>query len=82
MPSPSDAVLPFDPMDFLASARHYLPTRLYSVYPHPVQDPSEKRKYADKQVYRNLAICVHIFNTISRNADVPRALVKDMYTKS
>ena len=33
-------------MDFLlTSAPHYLPSRLYSVYPHPAQDPSEKRKY-------------------------------------
>ena len=45
-PSPSDAVLSFGPMDFmLTSAPHYLPTRLYSVFPHPAQDPSEKRKY-------------------------------------
>lgn len=69
VPSPSDAVLSFGPMDFLlTSAPHYLPSRLYSVYPHPAQDPSEKRKY--------------IIMLTSRNADVPRALVRDMYTKS
>ncbi|KAI0263597.1 actin-like ATPase domain-containing protein [Gloeopeniophorella convolvens] len=69
VPSPSDAVLSFGPMDFLlTSAPHYLPSRLYSVYPHPAQDPSEKRKY--------------IVMLTSRNADVPRALVRDMYTKS
>jgi hypothetical protein len=46
VPSPSDAILSFGPMDFLlTSAPHYLSSRLYSVYPHPAQDPSEKRKY-------------------------------------
>ncbi|KAH9995286.1 hypothetical protein BJV77DRAFT_991732 [Russula vinacea] len=69
VPSPSDAILSFGPMDFLlTSAPHYLPNRLYSVFPHPAQDPSEKRKY--------------ISMLTSRNADVPRALVRDMYTKS
>ncbi|KAH9966997.1 actin-like ATPase domain-containing protein [Russula compacta] len=69
VPSPSDAILSFGPMDFLlTSAPHYLPSRLYSVFPHPAQDPSEKRKY--------------ISVLTSRNADVPRALVRDMYTKS
>ncbi|KAI0065084.1 actin-like ATPase domain-containing protein [Artomyces pyxidatus] len=68
-PSPSDAVLSFGPMDFLlTSAPHYLPTRLYNVFPHPAQDLSEKRRY--------------IVMLTSRNADVPRALVRDMYTKS
>ncbi|THH15411.1 hypothetical protein EW146_g5050 [Bondarzewia mesenterica] len=68
-PSPSDAVLSFGPMDFLlTSAPHYLPTRLYNVFPHPAQDPNEKRRY--------------IVMLTSRNADVPRALVRDMYTKS
>ncbi|KAI0274168.1 hypothetical protein BGY98DRAFT_1108473 [Russula aff. rugulosa BPL654] len=69
VPSPSDAILSFGPMDFLlTSAPHYLSSRLYSVFPHPAQDPSEKRKY--------------ISMLTSRNADVPRALVRDMYTKS
>ncbi|KAI0315947.1 actin-like ATPase domain-containing protein [Amylostereum chailletii] len=68
-PSPSDAVISFGPMDFLlTSAPHYLPTRLYNVFPHPAQDQNEKRKY--------------IVMLTSRNADVPRALVRDMYTKS
>lgn len=68
-PSPSDAVLSFGPMDsLLTPAAHYLPTRLYSLFPHPAQEVGEKRKY--------IAVLT------SRNADVPRALVRDMYTKS
>ncbi|KAJ6495910.1 D-xylulose kinase [Mycena vulgaris] len=68
-PAPSDAVLQFGPMDVMMSpAQHYIPTRLYSLYPHPAQDPSEKRRY--------IAVLTN------RNADVPRALVRDMYTKS
>ncbi|KAJ7641793.1 hypothetical protein FB45DRAFT_361864 [Roridomyces roridus] len=68
-PGPSDAVVQFGPVDsLLAPAAHYLPTRLYSLYPHPAQDPGEKRRY--------IAVLT------SRNADVPRALVRDMYTKS
>ncbi|KAL0948450.1 hypothetical protein HGRIS_011023 [Hohenbuehelia grisea] len=68
-PSPSDAVLSFGPMDMLLTpAQHYIPTRLYNLYPHPAQDPGEKRRY--------IAVLT------CRNADVPRALVRDMYTKS
>ncbi|KAJ7102736.1 hypothetical protein C8R44DRAFT_945498 [Mycena epipterygia] len=68
-PAPSDAVLQFGPMDVMMSpAQHYIPTRLYSLFPHPAQDPSEKRRY--------IAVLTN------RNADVPRALVRDMYTKS
>ncbi|KAL6306539.1 actin-like ATPase domain-containing protein [Sparassis latifolia] len=68
-PSPSDAVLSFGPMDvMLAPAAQYLPTRLYSLLPHPAQDASERRRY--------------VVMLTSRNADVPRALVRDMYTKS
>lgn len=68
-PLPSDAVLQLGPMDFLmAPATSYQPSRLYSLYPHPAQDPTEKRRY--------------IVALTSRNADVPRALVRDMYTKS
>ncbi|KAF8641637.1 hypothetical protein AX16_009863 [Volvariella volvacea WC 439] len=68
-PSPNDAVLSFGPMDMLMTpAQHYIPTRLYNLYPHPAQDSGEKRRY--------IAIIA------SRNADVPRALVRDMYTKS
>lgn len=69
VPSPSDAVLAFGPMDqLMTTAQHYVPTRLYNMYPHPAQDPSDKRKY--------------VLTLTSRNADVPRALVRDMYTKS
>ncbi|KAI0643402.1 actin-like ATPase domain-containing protein [Trametes meyenii] len=68
-PSPSDAVLAFGPMDvMMAPAANYIPTRLYNLFPHPAQDASEKRRY--------------IVMLTSRNADVPRALVRDMYTKS
>ncbi|KAF8063231.1 hypothetical protein FPV67DRAFT_1505659 [Lyophyllum atratum] len=69
LPSQNDAVLSFGPMDVLLTpAQHYIPTRLYNLFPHPAQDPGEKRKY--------------IAMLSSRNADVPRALVRDMYTKS
>ncbi|KAF5376425.1 hypothetical protein D9615_008630 [Tricholomella constricta] len=69
LPSPNDAVLSFGPMDTLMTpAQHYLPTRLYNLFPHPAQDAGEKRKY--------------IAVLSSRNADVARALVRDMYTKS
>ncbi|KAF8968470.1 D-xylulose kinase [Flammula alnicola] len=69
LPSPGDAVISFGPMDtLLAPAQHYIPTRLYNLFPHPAQDTNEKRKY--------IAVLT------SRNADVPRALVRDMYTKS
>ncbi|KAL0061327.1 hypothetical protein AAF712_011844 [Marasmius tenuissimus] len=68
-PSPSDAVLSFGPMDsLLTPVASYVPTRLYNLFPHPAQEPGEKRKY--------IAVLT------SRNADVPRALVRDMYTKS
>ncbi|KAF8344616.1 hypothetical protein F5887DRAFT_969877, partial [Amanita rubescens] len=68
-PSPNDAVLSFGPMDILMIPAHqYIPTRLYKLYPHPVQESGEKRRY--------------ISVISSRNADVPRALVRDMYTKS
>ncbi|KIJ19576.1 xylulokinase [Paxillus involutus ATCC 200175] len=68
-PSPGDAVLSFGPMDtLLTPAQHYIPTRLYNLFPHPAQDTGEKRRY--------------IAMLTSRNADVPRALVRDMYTKS
>ena len=73
-------------MDFLlASAPHYLSNRLYSVYPHPAQDPSEKRKYISMLTSRYAVDCSTYSlspYTSHRNADVPRALVRDMYTKS
>ncbi|KAF9484591.1 D-xylulose kinase [Pholiota conissans] len=69
LPSLGDAIFSFGPMDtLLAPAQHYIPTRLYNLLPHPAQDTNEKRKY--------IAVLT------SRNADVPRALVRDMYTKS
>ncbi|KAH8801857.1 hypothetical protein DL96DRAFT_1634571 [Flagelloscypha sp. PMI_526] len=72
VPSGGDAVLAFGPMDLLLTpALHWIPTRLYTLFPHPAQDVREeggKRRY----------ICV----LSSRNADIPRALVRDMYTKS
>ncbi|KAI5118736.1 hypothetical protein M0805_000065 [Coniferiporia weirii] len=68
-PSPTDAVISFGPMDvMLTTAPHYLPNRLYTLFPHPAQEPNEKRRY--------------IAMLMSRNGDVPRALVRDMYTKS
>ncbi|KAI0942604.1 hypothetical protein AcW1_003188 [Taiwanofungus camphoratus] len=68
-PSPSDAVLAFGPMDvMLAPTSQYIPTRLYSIFPHPAQDATERKRY--------------VVMLTSRNADVPRALVRDMYTKS
>ncbi|KAI0338782.1 hypothetical protein BDW22DRAFT_676265 [Trametopsis cervina] len=68
-PTASDAVLSFGPIDMMMTpAPHYLPSRLYSLFPHPAQDASEKRRY--------------VAMLTSRNADVPRALVRDMYTKS
>jgi xylulokinase len=45
-PSPNDAVLSFGPMDILMTpAHHYIPTRLFNLFPHPVQESSEKRRY-------------------------------------
>ncbi|KAG6824073.1 hypothetical protein H0H93_002601, partial [Arthromyces matolae] len=56
-------------MDTLMTpAQHYIPTRLYQLIPHPAQDAGEKRKY--------IAVLT------SRNADIPRAYVRDKYTKS
>ncbi|KAH7868927.1 uncharacterized protein C8R40DRAFT_1060708 [Lentinula edodes] len=63
------AVLQFGPMDMLLTpAARYIPSQSYSLFPHPAQDPTEKRRY--------VAVLT------SRNADIPRALVRDMYTKS
>jgi hypothetical protein len=46
LPSVGDAVLSFGPIDmFLTPAQHYIPTRLYTLFPHPAQDSVEKRKY-------------------------------------
>ncbi|KAH9940010.1 actin-like ATPase domain-containing protein [Epithele typhae] len=68
-PSPADTVLTFGPMDMMmAPTPNYVPSRLYNLFPHPAQDASEKKRY--------------VVMLTSRNADVPRALVRDMYTKS
>jgi xylulokinase len=68
-PSLGDAVISFGGMDtLLTPAAHYVPSRLCTVIPHPAQEPNEKRRY--------------VAQLTSRNADVPRALVRDMYTKS
>ena len=83
-PSPGDAVLSFGPMDTLmAPAQHYLPTKLYSLFPHPAQDAGEKRRYIAllaSRYSRSPYDCNDLL--FPRNADVPRALVRDMYTKS
>ena len=84
-PSPSDAALSFGPMDVLMTpAQHYIPTRLYNLFPHPAQDPGEKRRYIAVLTSRCVEIKDNVIILIirSRNADVPRALVRDMYTKS
>ena len=45
-PSQNDAVLSFGPMDILMTpAHHYIPTRLFNLFPHPVQESNEKRRY-------------------------------------
>ncbi|KAI0073992.1 actin-like ATPase domain-containing protein [Panus rudis PR-1116 ss-1] len=68
-PTPADTVLSLGPMDVLMTpAPHFIPTRHYHIFPHPAQDSTEKRRY--------------VAMLVSRNADVPRALVRDMYTKS
>ncbi|KAF9002097.1 actin-like ATPase domain-containing protein [Cyathus striatus] len=75
LPSQGDAILSFGPMDtLLTPAAHYIPTRLYTLIPHPVQDGAGDR--AGRGGKRYIAMLS------SRNADVPRALVRDMYTKS
>jgi xylulokinase len=84
-PSSSDAVLAFGPMDLMmAPAVNYRPTRLYSLYPHPAQDTGEKRRYVATLAsrYASFARSLTQPNNAIRNADVPRALVRDMYTKS
>jgi xylulokinase len=85
-PSMSDSILSFGPMDImLTPAQHYIPTRLYHLFPHPAQDPGEKRRYiamlTNRLVLRFLSPR-YVDIVCHRNADVPRALVRDMYTKS
>ena len=70
----------------MAPAPNYVPTRLYNIYPHPAQDASEKKRYIIMLTSRYIELSIHVFratdSTLYRNADVPRALVRDMYTKS
>ena len=59
LPQPADAVLQLGPMDYLmASAPNYAPSRLFNLYPHPAQDPSEKRKYIVALTSRYYLLCV------------------------
>lgn len=45
-PASTDVVIQFGPMDsMLTTAPHYLPNRLYTLFPHPAQEPNEKRRY-------------------------------------
>ncbi|TFK98058.1 hypothetical protein BDV98DRAFT_573408 [Pterulicium gracile] len=68
-PSPHDAVFSFGPIDLmLTPAQNYIPNPMYNIVPHPVQESGERKRY--------IAVVTH------RNADVARALVRDMYTKS
>jgi xylulokinase len=68
-PSPSEIVLSFGPTDVLMTpAKRYRPSRLYNLHPHPAQSAHEKPRY--------------IASLLSRNADRPRELVRDLYTKS
>lgn len=61
-PTPSDTVLSFGPIDMMMSpAPLYLPSRLYSLFPHPAQDASEKRRYiamlTSRCVYSLFHVC-------------------------
>jgi xylulokinase len=68
-PAPTDIVLSFGGTDVLMTgAPRYIPSRLYYLHPHPAQSAHENPRY--------------IATLRSRNADIPRALVRDMYTKS
>ncbi|KAG8905000.1 hypothetical protein FRB99_000873 [Tulasnella sp. 403] len=68
-PSQDETILSFGAQDTLmVPATHYVPNKLYTLYPHPAQDPSEPRRY--------------IAMITNRNADAARAMVRDMYTKS
>ncbi|KIJ29777.1 hypothetical protein M422DRAFT_214834, partial [Sphaerobolus stellatus SS14] len=70
VPTSSDALLAFGATDMLLCAAPDPPraSRIHALLPHPAQDPSEPKRW--------------IAMLSSRNADVPRALVRDMYTKS
>ena len=71
----------------MAPAPNYVPTRLYNLFPHPAQDANEKKRYVVMLTSRSVVpldlSSVEVANgSFGRNADVPRALVRDMYTKS
>jgi xylulokinase len=69
----------------LTPAQHYIPTRLYNIFPHPAQDPGEKKRYVAVLSSRYVTILSLLALSLIReyrNGDVPRALVRDMYTKS
>jgi xylulokinase len=64
--SPSDAVLNFGPMDMLLTpVQHYLPTRLYSLFTHPAQEPGEKKRYIAMLSSR----CVYAFPCVYGDED-------------
>ncbi|KAG8752913.1 hypothetical protein FRC14_006592 [Serendipita sp. 396] len=69
-PSSADCVVEFGTTDILLTpAAKVVPSPYFITVPHPAQDTTaEKRKY--------------ISMIMTRNADVPRALVRDAYTKS
>lgn len=68
-PGPEETVLSFGSVDSLmVPAPRYIPSRLYTLHPHPAQDPTEPRRY------------IAVLN--NRNADAARTMVRDMYTKS
>ena len=74
----SDAVLSFGPMDMLlAPAKHYQPTRLCQLYPHPAQDASEKRRYVAALASRNAtARIIRAFELRLRAKHARRAVVE------
>lgn len=69
-PSSNDCVVEFGITDILmTAATKVTPSAFFVTVPHPVQDTAtEKRKY--------------IAMITNRNADAPRELVRDLYTKS
>lgn len=61
-PASGDAVLSFGPMDTLLSpASQYVPHRLYTLFPHPAQEPNEKRRYVSMLMSRCVDYLVVLF---------------------
>ena len=87
-PTSSDCVIDFGQSDvLLTAASKAQPSRLFTTVPHPAQDTSEKRKFVTIVTNRHvpsriLGFPSHAEQSFPRNAEVPRALVRDMYTKS